>query len=281
MKATIVKFLSNDKQVRILVLDNTAMLQQIFHKQPLKGVYGEALATFFTMSSLLCGILKDGQRLSIRLKTSTPDEYFHCDVESNGDVRGYASDAIASRISPAAQLPELIGDKGLIRMAKDLGMGAMFTSTVDMPYRNIVDDFGHFFKQSEQLETRFRYFYHEQSAQVHYSRAVLIQALPFAHADAIQYWVQEIAEKKNLFQTTGAAFAHNPSALFQEAKLIEQRDIRLYCSCSRDTLLPLLYSLGMDELRSLADARQSVDISCNSCGQAYTYSHSDLAQLLG
>lgn len=86
MQATITKFLSDDKQIRLLVLDNTAIIQQMVKRQPLKSAYTEALATCFSLSSIVCGTLKDRQRLSVRLNTSAPYECFHCDIQSNGLV---------------------------------------------------------------------------------------------------------------------------------------------------------------------------------------------------
>lgn len=153
MKATIAKLMTTDKQARILYMDNTFMMRELIGERPIHPLCAEALAASFTLSSLVCGLLKDGQRLSIRIDTSVPSAYIHCDVDSEGNVRGYASDTFIKQ--KPVTIPELIGDKGVIRITKDIGMGAMYTSAVDMPHANITDDFSHFFLQSEQVETFF------------------------------------------------------------------------------------------------------------------------------
>ncbi|RKN84992.1 Hsp33 family molecular chaperone HslO [Paenibacillus ginsengarvi] len=276
MQSTITKFLSDDKQVRIFVLDNTAMMQQLMQRQPLKAGYAEAFASCFSISSVLCGTLKERQRLSIRLKTSTPFEYFHCDIESNGDVRGYASDAITASNRTLDNLAGFIGDKGLIRMTKDIGMGSLFTSTVDMPYRNIVDDFSHFFSQSEQLDTTFRTFYSGQGTSVLYSRVAFIQALPFTPVGVMKQWVKELDNNEELFRTTGTDFVQTIKLAINKASLVEEQTIRLFCHCSKETLMPLLYALGTTELENIFSEKNTVEIACNLCGQKYAYSPQDI-----
>lgn len=278
MQATIIKFLSDDKQVRILVLDNTAIIQKMLERQPLKAAYAEALAACFSLSSILCGTLKDRQRLSIRLKTSTPYEWLHCDIQSNGDVRGYASDAIAANNRDAADLSSVIGAKGMIRMTKDIGMGTVFTSTVDMPYRNIADDFAHFFKQSEQIDTVFRYFYLQQSSSVIYSRAALIQELPFASSGALERRTTELDKQEELFRTAGQDFTAKITTAFCSMSIIEQHTVRLFCPCSKEALMPLLYALGAAELEEIFAGKHTVEIACSLCGNKYVYSQQDMVQ---
>lgn len=65
--------------------------------------------------------MKDGQRLSIQVNTSNILEYIRCDVESNGNVRGYVSDALKSLKLKAGNIAELIGNRGFIRVTKDIG----------------------------------------------------------------------------------------------------------------------------------------------------------------
>ncbi|MBB6695319.1 Hsp33 family molecular chaperone HslO [Cohnella xylanilytica] len=276
MEAMIAKFLSHDKQTRILVLDNTSIVRELMRRQPLRAVGAEALATSFSLSCLLCATLKDEQRLSIRIQTSTAGRYFQCDVESNGHVRGYASDAVVDSGGNAAGLTELIGSRGLIRMTKDIGMGSLFTSAVDMPYQNIVDDFAHFFRQSEQLDTAFRYFYSGKPSDIRYSRAVLVQALPFAKDGTMEHWLSELDKSEDVFRTIGSDSEQRIRTVFGGADLVERQPLLLSCSCSKEALLPLLYGLGPAELEDIRRNRQTVEIACHLCGRKYEYNPQDL-----
>jgi molecular chaperone Hsp33 len=88
MKATITKLITNDKQARIYILDNTDLIHELVSLENFNIISKEALSTTFTLSSLLCGLLKDKQRVSIQINTSTPSKYIRCDVDSYGNVRG-------------------------------------------------------------------------------------------------------------------------------------------------------------------------------------------------
>lgn len=281
MKATIAKLMTTDKQARILYMDNTFMMRELIGERPIHPLCAEALAASFTLSSLVCGLLKDGQRLSIRIDTSVPSAYIHCDVDSEGNVRGYASDTFIKQ--KPVTIPELIGDKGVIRITKDIGMGAMYTSAVDMPHANITDDFSHFFLQSEQVETFFRYDYGtDKNGNVAFIRGMLFQLLPFAGNGLFEKWASRMDESREKFRT--ASLPMDPqtlNTLFPDADVMEFGTVRLFCGCSKDALIGLLFGLGMEELNQAIDKNQEIEIACSTCGKTYVYNSRDLLALMG
>jgi molecular chaperone Hsp33 len=214
------------------------------------------------------------------VKASTPYEFFHCDIDSNGDVKGYASDAIASESKDIGSIADLFGDRGFIRMTKDIGMGAMFTSTVDMPYPSMADNFAHFFKLSEQLDTSFRYYYSQQHCSVLYSRAVLIQPLPFTPIEVLEHWTTELDQKKELFKTADPDFTRTIKTALNNASIIEERSIRLFCHCSKEMLMPFLYALGAAKLKEALAEKQAMEIVCSMCGKKHAYSPQDIIGLV-
>ncbi|MFD0713398.1 Hsp33 family molecular chaperone HslO [Paenibacillus sp. GCM10027626] len=270
MKTKLMKLLTKDRQARIFVLDNTRLIHEMLREQQLDPVSKEALSTAFTLSSLMVGLLKDDQRLSVRINMSERSQYIHCDVDFTGNVRGYASDALLAYTDQVGGLAELIGPKGFIKITKDIGMGAMFTGFVDMPYQNIVHDFSHYFLQSEQLETAFRYYYGD-GPDTCYSRGILVQPLPFAEAGLLGRWTDWFDRKGHSFRTED---------LYPTADLVEEKAIHLYCGCSKAMFFGLLLSLGQEELERIIEQQQAVEVGCSVCGKKYRYDHLDISSLL-
>ena len=58
----------------------------------------------------------------------------------------------------------------------------MFTSTVDMPYQTLVEDFSHFFMKSGQTETAFRcYSCYNEESEILYRRGILFHRAGSEH----------------------------------------------------------------------------------------------------
>ncbi|MDR0269031.1 Hsp33 family molecular chaperone HslO [Paenibacillus sp.] len=283
MEATLAKMMTKDKQARIVFLDNTLMVRELIGERPIDPICAEALATSFTISSLLSGLLKDGQRLSISINTSEPSAYIHCDVNSDGDVRGYATEAFVNNENKKTKVSELIGDKGVIRVTKDIGMGSMYTSAVDMPYKNITDDFSHYFMQSEQVETFFRYeLGTDHNDHILYSRGMLFQLFPFAEKELFEKWKQRIDDNKPRFNAESLQTDEKTlHALFPDADVMELGMVRLFCGCSKDVLIGLLFGLGLEELENAIVRNQEIEIACSTCGKSYAYDSRDLRVLIG
>ncbi|BAE82937.1 33 kDa chaperonin [bioreactor metagenome] len=282
MKTTMMKLMTKDRQARIFLLDSTALIRELLKKQQLDPVTKEALATTLTMSGLLCGLMKDGQRLSIQVNTSNPLAYIRCDVEANGNVRGYVSDELEGHRAKACNIAELIGNRGFIRVTKDIGMGSMFTSTVDMPYQTIVEDFSHFFRKSEQTETVFRYYscYNEES-EILYSRGILFQPLPFAESELLARWSEWMDQNDHKFRVPDLdAGERGLSDCLLDADLVGVEEMQLFCGCSKEMLVGLLYGLGQDELAEAMRQKQDLEIVCSGCGKKYVYNAKDIVSLL-
>lgn len=276
MKATITKLITNDKQARIYILDNTDLIQELVSLENFNIISREALSTTFTLSSLLCGLLKDKQRVSIQINTSTSSKYIRCDVDSHGNVRGYASEDLIYNKENFNSIPELIGNKGIIKVTKDIGMGSLFTGIVDMPYKNIVDDFSNYFLKSDQVETAFRYYYKEENSKTLYSRGILFQPLPFCNPDLLSNWLDYIDRNKCLFDNS----YFNPNTILPNTKVVGTQQIQLFCGCSREMFLGLLFSLGNEDLTKALNEKQNIETVCNICGKKYIYDENDISLLV-
>lgn len=92
MKNQIIKTLIFNKQVRLYLINNTELIDEIQHiNESSNKVIKIALANSLSVVSLLSATLKGHQRLSATLTMSNPKSKIHADADAYGNIRGYAN----------------------------------------------------------------------------------------------------------------------------------------------------------------------------------------------
>jgi molecular chaperone Hsp33 len=286
MKNYIIKALAYKKQVRILFLENTEMINEICDHKNINKLLKTALGRTVSVASLISGILKGNQRVSLKVSATDRNFKILADADSMGNVRGYINDELlnaASNCTDNLSIEQLIGEKGCIQVLKDLGMNSLFTGVTDMPYRNIVDDFSYYFKQSEQTTT---YFYvnirYNENNDVILSRGVMAQLLPGAPVSLIDDIREIISENQALMCNLDErkTFEEIAALLFEDLHVLEAEPIQFFCGCSKEIFYPMLYSLNKEELVCAYENNEEVEIVCNVCGKKYRFNQHEIKGII-
>lgn len=286
MNNYILKTLAYNKQVRIFFMENTDMIKEICNNKNISNTLKTALGKTVSIGTLISATLKGNQRVSIKVNASNSQHKIFADVDSMGNIRGYISDALLNEPLDTINnlsVEELIGDKGYIQVMKDIGMHSVFTGVTDMPYRNIVDDFSYYFKQSEQTDTFFsvNMVYNEDN-EIILSRGIMAQLLPGAPISLIDT-IKEITFENQLILSNfndRKNFKEIPHLLFRDIELVEQYPVQFLCGCSKEFFYPMLYSLNREELVDAYKSEKSMEIVCNVCGKKYSFSPQEIKNLV-
>jgi molecular chaperone Hsp33 len=270
MSDCLIKTLACNKQVRILFAKNTDLIREICFRPGIRSkLLRNALGTTVSVASLLSGTLKDRQRLSLKITASNSAYKLFADVDFKGNVRGYLSEGLINE--SAERLDELsiqqfIDDKGYIQVVKDIGMYRNQVGITDMPYRNIVDDLSHYFDQSEQTPTCcFILMNIGEDYQLNMCAGVLAQALPGTDYGVLEK-VRDVMKRfpkippKDVIE----AFHKVPSLLYDDVEILEMVPLQAFCGCSKEMMLPMLYSLGNDELTRVVQMNDRKKSTMNS-----------------
>ena len=65
----------------------------------------------------------------------------------------------------------------------------------------------------------------------------------------------------------------------EDMRLFEPRPVSFRCSCSPDRVGAMLRMLGLAEVRSILEERDTVEVTCEFCNRAYRYDSVDAEQL--
>jgi molecular chaperone Hsp33 len=66
----------------------------------------------------------------------------------------------------------------------------------------------------------------------------------------------------------------------EQLRLFESMPVRFACRCSRDRVAGVLRMVGREEVRLALAERETLDVRCEFCGQAYTFTREDAARAL-
>lgn len=239
-----------------------------------KTLLGEA----FVAAALLAGTIKFDGRMTFQVRSSGPVHLLVVQVTNDGKLRGLA------RFN---ETPEHA-------LTKDLfGNNASLTITIEAneysePYQGIVPLEGEtlsealetYFQNSEQLDTELHFQVTDEVA-----AGLLLQKLPAEEtiSDDRDGWqrattLASTVRPEELLNSSAENLLH---ALFHEeqVRLFDESSVEFHCSCSKERSDGMLEGLGEEEVMSIIDERDIVEITCEFCDAQYRYDAVDVTAL--
>lgn len=286
MNSYIYKILVANKQARILFAENTDVIQQICASHHTNKSLITLLARSVSCASLLPGLLKDNHRLSLKVSASKRDYKVFADVDAQGNVRGFMSDALLNafaEVTDPLTVEQMIGDNGCIQVTNDIGMNSIVTGITDMPYRNIVDDISHYYAQSEQTPTWIStYIDFNEQDQIELSRAILVQLLPGSPRTLLHQIRKTITDHQPIFTNATTQDIMNGLlfTIFDDAEFLETKQIQHYCGCSKKMFYSMLHALGKEEVSEAYMSGNTIEFACNVCGNKYVFHPEELRRFI-
>ncbi len=235
-----------------------------------------ALLVAATMSS---GIKFDG-RITLQLQSNGPLSLLMADCDHDGGGRGIA------RVREGAELPatatalfeELAADGTLALTVEPARHGRRWQGIVPLEGASLEQALESYFRQSEQLPTRFRLAFDGDRAS-----ALMIQKIPGETADEdgwnrLQHLADTLGEQEMLASEGEEVLRRLFHA--EERRVFPARDLHFHCPCTRDRVAAVLQGLGQEELEALAAEQEIVEVRCEFCNQGYRFDQVDLAALI-
>ncbi|MCA1041985.1 Hsp33 family molecular chaperone HslO [Bacillus infantis] len=286
MKNQIIKTLIFNKQVRLYLINNSELINEILNINANSSkVIKMAVANSLSVISLLSATLKGEQRLSVTLTLSNPKSKIHADTDAYGNIKGYANEFLLSQDQDKySTVKELIGLKGSIRMIKGVNMN-QFTGITSMPYQDIDKDFSYYFKQSDQTDTLIKTNINlRENNEIKYSYGIYAQLLPQSSKNLLELveenfkCLQPILE--NLSLSTEEEIINTLNQYFGEAEIIGHSATQFFCGCSKDMFFGLLHSIDKLELKEYVQSGTPIISTCQICGRNYIFNTEEIKPYL-
>ena len=112
---------------------------------------------------------------------------------------------------------------------------------------------------------------------------LIVQMLPgaseaaIASVEASAGMFMDISGTMKEYHLEGAV---NQLLLHLQPKILERRDTRYACDCSRERVERALISLGREELEDMIHEQHGAQVDCHFCNKRYAFTEDDLKALL-
>jgi molecular chaperone Hsp33 len=269
------RFLLESTPVRgeLVHLDATwrAVLERKRYPEPLERLLGEMMAA----AALLSATLKFEGALILQMQGNGPVRLLVVEATSEQTLRATAKwDADIA----AGGLKELLGDgRFVITIVPEAGKQS-YQGIVDIEGESVAAALEHYMAKSEQIETRLWLASDSRQA-----AGMLLQKLPAPAGEDEDAWNRAVKLGETI---TAQELLLLPATeiirrLYHEedVRVFDSRPVAFRCSCSRQRVTAMLRMLGRDEVASILEERDTIEVDCEFCGRHYEFDAVDAEQV--
>ena len=204
-------------------------------------------------------------------------------VRGTSDNRVRAIAQLAENSTATGTYNELLGE-GTLAITIEPSRGKRYQGIVPLEGDCLASCIEAYFRQSEQLDTKVLLF-----ADTEQAAGLMLQALPpqkvTDNDQREANWAHVSTLAASLSRREALALDEETILyrLFHEDKvmLLEPRDVRFECSCSRARVVRALESIGLTEARSILAEQGNIEMNCEFCMASYVFEAPDLDEIFG
>jgi molecular chaperone Hsp33 len=286
MSSQWIKCIATHGNTRGVALEATDLVQQIVNLHEVKGDVAQALGESVIGALMIASYCKAGERVNLNIRGSAFIHQALVDAQPDGTVRGY----VVEREFKPGQMDTTTnfgpwGD-GLLSVlrTKTGDRERPYIGTVPLVTGYLAKDLTFYWLQSEQIPSAVGIAVNVDGDKVIAAGGFLVQAMPGATAEELL----EIESNINEIQSLAARLKVDSdpvrllSQIFQSTAfvLLEEKELRLDCSCSQARVERALALVGVAELRDMLEKQQGASVRCDFCTKQYVFDEEHLVKLI-
>ncbi len=284
--ARLIRAISENGGVVFYAVDSTDIAREAERIHKTSAVTSAALGRLLTAAAMMGTMLKSKDNsLTLRVKGGGPAGTVLAIADGQGNVRGSVEHPvveIASRPDGKLDVGGAVGRDGTLSVVKDLGLKEPYVGQVPLVSGEIAEDITAYYAVSEQTPTVCALgVLVDRDLSVLTAGGYLIQLLPGAQEAEIARLEQNIAGMASVTRLLrdGVSLEEMMARAMDgfAPQILDEREVRYRCDCSRARVERALISLGRQELAEMAAEGKPVEVCCQFCDKKY---HVDAAALL-
>ena len=294
--------IDKSKSYRVYIADTTDMVQQAadIHDTTPLGTAG--LGRVVTGAGLMGIMLKnDSEKLTVNFKGDGPAGQILATAYGDGSIKALIA-------NPHVDLPlnedgklDVGGSLGIgeLTVIKDIGLKEPYIGTIALVDGEIADDLTAYFYISEQQNSSVALGVKvERDLSVGAAGGMIIQMLPDAAegvVDALEKMLGDMDPMTTIISRVKARSAGlSGRGLLQEImdeifkdmpeefqpEILDTREIKWECDCSRERIEAALATIGSDDLREIIEEDGQAELQCHFCLKKYQFNKDELTEIL-
>lgn len=287
---SLVRGTSADGAIRVLAAittDTVNRARSIHHSYP---VATAAMGRLLTGAAIMgaAGLKNESDSITVQIKGDGPLGALVAVADSKARVKSYVENPFADLPLNAKGKLDVGGavGKGFLNVVRDLGMKEPYIGQVPLVSGEIAEDLTYYYSKSEQIPTCMALgVLVDTDNSVLAAGGFMIQMLP-GSTDEMAERLEKIV---NALPPVTAMVNEGISAEELFFRVSEGFDMlmdnnalepKYECDCSKERMERALISIGKKELRDIIDEQGEAELTCHFCDNKYTFSRSELEELL-
>ena len=232
-------------------------------------------------SVLVASTLKDGSEIMVQIRGGKAAPLKYALINIRQDLSFYGSCALKDNcaVDNNASIHDLCGQDGILALSVFPQNGVKWQGIVALNNESIGATLEDYFKNSQQLPTRF---FISTDLQERQSGGIMLQIIPEVEGniESLEHLsvLSATLSAKELFtlpldESLGRVFAH------EETKVFGEKEVLFKCICSKSRCENALMQLDPAELKNMAEDPKGTSMTCQHCGKTYTFTQEELASM--
>lgn len=286
-KDYIVRGIAADGEIRAFAITSRNLVEEARMRHGTSPTITAALGRLLSAGAMM-GIMMKGEKdlLTLKITSEGPVRGLTVTADSKGTVKGYP-------FVPVVNLPANAKGKfdvggavapGQLQVIKDLGLKDPYVGTTQLVNGEIAEDLTYYFALSEQTPSAVGLgVLMNKNNTVRQAGGFIIQLMPHAKEETIAALEKVLADIKPV--TTLLDEGHTPESMLelilegQGLEITDKVDAAFACNCSQERVSRVLYSIGKEELDSMIDDGEPIEVKCHFCNEAYQFSLDELKEI--
>jgi len=285
---SVLRILDKSGTYRAFVADTTELVNKAVKIHNLSPVAAAAMGRTLTAASIMGLDLKgENESLSIQISGDGPLGSIVTVADCHGDVRGYIDNPIVDiplKTNKKLDVSKAVGN-GFLTIIKNMGMKEPYVGRVELQTGEIAEDIAYYFMSSQQTPSVVALgVLVDVDYTIKAAGGYIIQLMPSADEEIISKLEVNVYTLESVTEMLDKGY--NTKRMARELLLGLDYDImcehnpKYKCNCSKDRMEKALISLGEEELTNIINDQGSAQLSCQFCDNKYTFSKSELKNLL-
>ena len=243
-----------------------------------------------TMSAaLMMGYMLKGDKdtVSIHIEGSGPMKGINVQADAKGCVKGYVFEPDVE-LPPNSQGKLDVGNAigiGVLTVIKDMGLKDPYVGQTELKTGEIAEDLTYYFAVSEQVPSSVGLgVLVDVDCSVRQAGGFILQLMP----DVSDEVIDKLEEKIKGIKSVTEMFEDNmtPEDIINEllgdfnVEILDKHDVEFKCDCSEERVLKAVAGLNKNDLQSLIDEGEPLEIRCQYCNKIYNFTIDRLKELL-
>ena len=287
-KDYMIRAVAADAQIRAFAItsrDLTEKARRAHNTSPIAtAALGRAMSGALMMADMLKG---PRDLLTIQIDGDGPMQGLVVTADNQGHVKGYVKNPHVI-LDPNAQGHLNVGGaigQGTLTVIRDMNLKDPYIGQIPLVTGEIAEDLTAYYAQSEQIPSAVGLgVLMNKENTVRRAGGFVVQLMPFAEDEVISRLEENIRKISSV--TSILEEESTPEHLLDvvlegfKPEVTSREDVRFYCNCTKERFSRGLILLGTVELDYIISEGKDIELRCQFCNSAYTFTTEEEKKLL-